>query len=95
MPSIDGNLGPDLFHYEKDGDGSDGANGNDVRRGAQARHARASLICPSISLVLECCGGVKQPDSREHKEYDKQHLFTSRTAIVLILVLAKLNVHKN
>jgi hypothetical protein len=31
LPTIDGNLGPHLFHYEKDDDDSDGANGNDVR----------------------------------------------------------------
>src|ERR1039458_135767 len=80
LPSIDGNLGPYPLHYEKDDDGSDGANSNYMWRGAQARHARASLICPSISLVLECRGGVKQPGSRKHKEHDKQHAFTSRTA---------------
>jgi len=52
LPSIDCNLGPDLFHYEKDDDDSDGANGNDVRGGAQERHTCASLICPGISVIL-------------------------------------------
>jgi hypothetical protein len=80
LPSSDGNLEPHLLHYEKDNDDSDGANGNDVRGGAQERHARASLICPSISVILVCRGGVKPPGSREHKEHDKQHAFTSRMA---------------
>ena len=63
-PSIDGNLGLDLFHYEKDDDGSDGPNSDYVRRVAQARHACASLICPNISVILVCRGGVKQPGTR-------------------------------
>ena len=52
LPSLDGNLEPHLFHCEKDDDDSDGANGNDVRGGAQERHACASLICPRISVIL-------------------------------------------
>lgn len=80
LPIVDCHLGLELFHHEEDGDGSDGADGDRMRRAAQERHARASLVCPSKSVALKSRGGVEQPGGREHNEHDEQHAFASPMA---------------
>ena len=61
---------------------------------AKGRRARASLIRPSIPVILECSRGVKPPCCREHKKRDEQHIGLAPKRVALIRRWEKSNANK-